>query len=114
MERAHDRLSDPEVVTREYATLERLAQRRIDRTAWLRGDGSPWLDALHAIAEVKPNRVLDAGCGSGEFAALIAAPEVGCVDLSPAAVASARSRGLPAARADLEHLPLADGRFDVV
>jgi SAM-dependent methyltransferase len=108
------RIDDPEVVAREYATLERLALRRIDRTAWLRSGSSPWLVALGAIARVKPKRVLDAGCGSGGFAALIAAPTVVGIDLSAAAVESARSRGLHAARADLEHLPFADGSFDCV
>src|SRR5439155_15103816 len=90
------------------------AQRRLDRTAEVRGEASPWLVALRAIAQVRPNRVLDAGCGSGEFAALIAAPTVVGVDLSPAAAHAARDRGLPSVVADLQRLPVHDGAFDVV
>lgn len=107
-------MDDPEVVAIEYATTERLAQRRLDRTAWLRGAAEPWLLALEAIAETRPRRVLDAGCGNADFAALIAAPEVVCVDSSPAAVAAARGRGLEALEAVIERLPFPDGDFDAV
>jgi hypothetical protein len=54
------KLSDRDVVAREYATTDRLAMRRLDRTAWLDGD-EPCLLALAAIAEVRPARVLDSG-----------------------------------------------------
>ncbi|HEX6702302.1 MAG TPA: class I SAM-dependent methyltransferase [Gaiellaceae bacterium] len=107
------RISDPSIVGREYATTERLAARRLDRTAWLRGE-EPWRVALQAIAEIHPKRVLDAGCGNGDFAALIAAPEVMCVDVSEGAVAKAREHGLRAEVADIERLPFADGSLDVV
>src|SRR5947209_17892440 len=86
-------LNDPEVVAREYATLDRFARRRLDRTAEVRGEDSPRLVALQAIADVTPTRVLDAGCGNAEFSVLIAAPAVICVDLSPAAARAARGRG---------------------
>jgi SAM-dependent methyltransferase len=62
---------------------------------------------------VRPTRVLDAGCGSGDFAALLTAPDVRCVDLSPAAVDAARARGLRAEVADIQNLPFPDGSFDV-
>jgi SAM-dependent methyltransferase len=104
---------DPGLVSREYATMERLRMRRLDRTGWLSGDDDPWLLALAAIAEKHPARVLDAGCGTGDFAALIAAPEVTCIDSSPAAVAATRARGLHALPADLQELPFADATFDV-
>jgi SAM-dependent methyltransferase len=107
------KLSDRDLVAREYATVDRLAMRRLDRTAWLSGEGDPWLLALAAIAEVRPTRVLDAGCGSGDFAALLTAPDVRCVDLSPAAVDAARARGLRAEVADIQNLPFPDGSFDV-
>ena len=107
------RLGDPELVAREYATVDRLALRRLDRTGWLSGQ-EPWTVALAAIAETGPSRVLDVGCGAGEFAALLTAPEVVCVDRSPAAVRAARARGLTARVADAEELPFADGSFDVV
>ena len=77
------RLNDPDLVAEEYATIDRLAMRRLDRTAWSGGGDDPWLVALAAIAEVRPTRVLDAGCGLGDFAALLTAPDVRCVDISP-------------------------------
>jgi SAM-dependent methyltransferase len=107
------KLSDRDLVAKEYATIDRLAMRRLDRTAWLGGENDPWLLALAAIAEVRPTRVLDAGCGAGDFAALLTAPDVRCVDLSPAAVDAARARGLRAAVADVQNLPFPDGSFDV-
>ena len=108
------KLSDRDLVAREYATVDRLALRRLDRTAWLGGQDDPWLLALAAIAEVRPTRILDAGCGSGDFGALLTAPDVRCVDLSPAAVDAARERGLRAEVADVQNLPFPDGSFDVV
>jgi SAM-dependent methyltransferase len=107
------RLADPRFVGREYATTEGLAMRRLDRTGWLRGE-EPWTVALAAVAEAHPTRVLDVGCGSGEFAALLTAPEVVCVDRSAAAVRAAQARGLSAQLADAEELPFAAGSFDVV
>jgi len=107
------KLSDRDLVAREYATVDRLAMRRLDRTAWLGGEDDPWLLALAAIAEVRPTRVLDAGCGSGDFASLLTAPDVRCVDLSPAAVDAAHAKGLNAEVADIQNLPFPDGSFDV-
>ena len=108
------RLSDSDLVAREYSTIDRLAMRRLDRTGWLRGADEPWVVALGAIAEQHPNRILEVGCGAGDFAALLTAPEVICVDISPAAVAAARSRGLVTHVADAQELPFADASFDVV
>jgi SAM-dependent methyltransferase len=107
------KLSDPDLVAREYAKVDRLVMRRLDRTAWLGGEHEPWMLALAAIAEVRPTHILDAGCGSGDFAALLTAPDVRCVDLSPAAVAAAQARGLRAQVADIQNLPFPDGSFDV-
>jgi SAM-dependent methyltransferase len=110
-----DQLNRPEYVAREYASLDRLAMRRLDRTGWLRFDE---LDEeqtlLAAVAEVRPRRVLDVGCGDGRLASLYGAAEVICVDSSEAAVAAARARGLDARLADAEQLPFADESFDVV
>ena len=107
------RQNDPALVAREYRTSERLEQRRTDRTGWLRGEEA-WDEALAAVAEVRPHRVLDAGCGAGDFARTIATPKVVGVDLSPAIVERARSRGVDARVADIQELPFADGEFDVV
>jgi hypothetical protein len=52
-------VNDPDVVAREYATLDRCAQRRLDRTGWLRDAGEPGHTVLAAVAQVRPRRVLD-------------------------------------------------------
>jgi SAM-dependent methyltransferase len=106
-------INDPRLVAEEYAKIDRLEARRSDRTGWLRGDEA-WQRALAEVAACRPEAVLDAGCGEGWFARLVAAPRVECVDLSPAAVAAARSHGLPARVGDIQHLPFDDGEFDVV
>jgi SAM-dependent methyltransferase len=106
-------MNDPALVTREYETSERLEARQMDRTAWIRGDEA-WEEALAAIAEARPQRVLDAGCGFGRFTRAIAAPVVVGVDSSPAMVARARSQGVDAREADIQQLPFEDGEFDVV
>ena len=78
--------------------------------------------ARHAIAdalELRPGmRLLDIGCGSGDFCALALArgAQVSGIDVAPAMVEIARER---AAGADLrvgamEHLPWEDGAFDAV
>ncbi len=109
------RLDDPDAVAREYASLGRLKMRRLDRTGWLRFDD---LDEeqtlLAALAEVRPRRVLDVGCGDGRLASLYAAEEVVCVDSSEASVAAAAARGLDARVADAQDLPFDDGSFDAV
>jgi SAM-dependent methyltransferase len=109
------RIDDPHVVAAEYGSLERLARRRLDATGWLRfGAADELMGVLRAIAEVRPRRVLDAGCGTAWLASAVAAPEVVCVDRSAAAVEAARARGLEARVADIEDLPFDDGAFDVV
>lgn len=107
-------MNDPAVVAREYASLDRLAWRRLDRTGWLREVGEPIDTLLAAIGEARPHRVLDAGCGDGGVAALLTAPDVICVDQSEAAVEAARARGLEVLQADIEKLPFEDAAFDVV
>jgi SAM-dependent methyltransferase len=106
-------LSETDLVAREYASLDRLAARRLDRTAWLKGFGVVEL-LLGAIAEAGPTRVLDAGSSAGEWAAVVAAPEVVCVDQSEAAVEAARARGLEAIQAGIDDLPFESESFDVV
>jgi SAM-dependent methyltransferase len=108
-------IDDAQIVNREYATLDRLAMRRLDRTGWLRFDDLAEEQTLiRAIAEVHPTRVLDVGCGEGRLASLYAAPEVVCVDGSAAAVEKAAELGLDAQLADARELPFPDGSFDVV
>jgi SAM-dependent methyltransferase len=109
------RLDDPAFLAREYGSLDRLAMRRVDRTGWLRFDD---LDEeqtlLNAVAEVRPQAVLDVGCGDGRLPSLYAAPRVVCLDGSPAAAAAARARGLEARVGDAQALPFEDATFDVV
>ena len=109
-------VSDPDLVRREYATLDRLRLRRCDVTGWLRFGAvdDEVTQMLSALREIRPRRVLDAGCGDGWIAASVVAPEVVCIDLSLAAVESARARGLDARVADVAELPFADGEFDAV
>jgi SAM-dependent methyltransferase len=108
-------IDDADIVIREYASLDRLAMRRLDRTGWLRFDDLAEEQTLiRAVAEVRPTRVLDVACGDGRLASLYAAPEVVCVDASPAAVEQAAERGLDAQLADARELPFPDGSFDVV
>jgi SAM-dependent methyltransferase len=106
------RASDPELLVREYSTSERLERRRTNVTAWLRGREA-WDVALAAVARARPHRVLDAGCGDGLFASLVAAPEVIGVDGSAAMVERARSRGVDARPGDIHELPFEDESFDV-
>jgi SAM-dependent methyltransferase len=108
-----NQINDPDFVAYEYASLDRLARRRLDRTGWLRGI-EPIATLLSAIGEAHPCRVLDAGSGGGDWAALLTAPEVVCIDTSPAAVEAARARGLEAIQANVEELPFDDATFDVV
>jgi ubiquinone/menaquinone biosynthesis C-methylase UbiE len=107
------RENDPVLVAREYATSARLEARRTNVTGWLRGDEA-WTAALAAVAEARPQRVLDAGCGDGLFASLIAAPVVIGVDNAPAMVARALERGVDARPGDIERLPFEHEAFDVV
>jgi SAM-dependent methyltransferase len=81
------------MLAREYATSERLERRRQNVTGWLRGKEA-WDEALTAIAEARPHRVLDAGCGDGLFTRVIAAPVVIGVD-NALAMVERRPRARP-------------------
>jgi malonyl-CoA O-methyltransferase len=72
-----------------------------------------------AMLELCPSlagrRVLDLACGSGRYAALAAqggAKEITALDFSTAMLA--HLNGASRVRADMMHLPFADGAFDVV
>ena len=70
------------------------------------------------LPDLKPQRILDGGCGTGYGASLLRqrwpdALVVGC-DLAPAMIRQARVRGIAPVCGDLERLPFADASFDLV
>jgi malonyl-CoA O-methyltransferase len=74
----------------------------------------------HAVLELLPPvaglTVLDAGCGTGRYARLLAergASDVLCVDLSPAML-HRLPRGTRSVRADLRALPIVSDSVDVI
>lgn len=106
-------LDDPEAVRRQYATESGLTAR-----ASLYGDTTgpfPGDVAFDAVAEVRPRRVLEVGCGTGWFAARIQrelGSEMIAVDQSQRMVALTRAEGVDARVADVQALPFDDGEFD--
>jgi SAM-dependent methyltransferase len=108
--------ADPALVRAEYATEERFMARRADRRGIFLGP-DPREHALLALLEVRPSRVLDAGCGTGDFTESVAA-KLGCdvvgIDLSQRMVELTRARGLEALVGDARELPFADSEFDAI
>jgi SAM-dependent methyltransferase len=110
------RIDDRERVKSEYATEDRFLARRL--VSWAELDGPNVEDeAIAAVREVSPRRVLDAGCGTGELARRLEL-ELGsglvALDLSPRMVELARARGLDARVGDLQALSCDDASFDCV
>jgi SAM-dependent methyltransferase len=110
------KLDNPVLVRWEYASEERLAKRNAVLRSLSQGP-SPEDAAYRAVAEAKPQRVLDIGCGLGElgeqFQQRLGA-HVSAIDVSPRMVELAKLRGLDAQVADAEHLPFNDDSFDCV
>ena len=107
------RQDDPELVRSEYADDTRLAARQ---SIWARRTGPKVFDvAFDAVLESAPRRVLEVGCGRGEFASRLQQHglEVVATDQSDHMVGLAAARGLDARIADVQDLPFADGEFDV-
>jgi SAM-dependent methyltransferase len=108
------RLNDPELVRRQYASEDGLAVRRESQLRFREGPDA-FDVAFDVVAEPKPRRVLEVGCGMGNFAERVAretSAEVVATDLSPRMVDLASERGLDARVADVQQLPFADGEFD--
>jgi len=87
------KLNDPDLVCRQYQTEAGLGVRR-DAVARFR-EGPDAVDAalLAAVAAPTPRRVLEVGCGMGQFAELLLAElavDLIAVDLSPRMVELAR------------------------
>jgi ubiquinone/menaquinone biosynthesis C-methylase UbiE len=108
------RLNDPELVQRQYATEAGLAVRRDSQLRYLEGMNA-FDVALEAVKRASPDRVLEVGCGMGEFAERVAR-ELGIAvvasDLSPRMVELTRGRGIDTRVADVQTLPFEDGEFD--
>jgi SAM-dependent methyltransferase len=108
------RPDDPAVVRREYADETGLRTRAAAFGGVL-GSRDARDVAFVAVAERFPRRVLEVGCGWGEFAERVArelAADVVAVDLSPRMVALTRARGVDARVGDVQRLPVAGGAFD--
>jgi SAM-dependent methyltransferase len=108
-------LSDPDIVRAEYASEGGLVARASVYQG-LAGTDARDL-ASGAVAEAHPARVLEVGCGWGEFTARIR-DELGAVvvavDISPRMVELARERGIDAQVGDVCAWPFAGGSFDCV
>ena len=108
------RLNDPELVQRQYATEDGLSTRRDAQLRFL--EGTNGFDvAVEAVVEARPRRLLEVGCGMGQFAAAVAErtdAEVVATDLSSRMVELASMCGVDARLADVQALPFAEGEFD--
>ncbi len=104
-------------VLRQYASEDNLQTRM---SVWHpTADGrEPTCEALDAVLAAAPTSVLEVGCGTGAFAARVAAAlpdaQLVAVDQSPRLVELTRSRGVKAHVGDLQDLHFADDSFDVV
>lgn len=108
------RLDDDDFVRGQYGTTARLEARI---SVWHPDAEGRWPQdvALAALAELKPARLLEVGCGTGAFAERCAS-ELGCavvaLDSSPEMVAATRRRGIEAIVGDVQRLPFPAAAFD--
>jgi SAM-dependent methyltransferase len=104
---------DEGLVRREYETDAGLAGRK---AFWERRGARGTLEtAFDEVLQFRPARVLEVGCGQGEFAERLAGRgvDVVAVDQSEHMVGLTRARGVDARVADVQDLPFADDEFDV-
>jgi SAM-dependent methyltransferase len=107
------KLDNPLLVRREYASEERLAKRNAVPRSLSQGRNLEDA-AFEAVAELKPARMVDIGCGLGEMAERVQrelGTHVRALDVSPRMVELAKARGLDAQIGDAEHLPFPDADF---
>lgn len=107
-------IDETEFVREQYATPDNLRARK---SAYINAEGDdPRQFAFEAIAAASPRRVLEVGGGEGELAERLVKElgvEVVGIDQSEAMVEVQRSKGIDARVGDVQHLPFADGEFDV-
>lgn len=110
-------MTDRDHVSRQYASEENLETRTSVWHPTLDGR-EPSCEALSAVTADSPGRVLDVGCGTGAFAARVAAAlpasDVVAVDQSARFVELTARRRLDARQADVADLPYDDDSFDAV
>jgi SAM-dependent methyltransferase len=108
-------LDDPALVRAEYASEAGL----VARASVYQGVAGPDAReaAFRAVAEVRPARVLEVGCGWGEFTARIrdeVTRDVRAIDISPRMVELARERGVAAEEGDVCAIAFPAHAFDCV
>ena len=107
-------VDEADFVRAQYASEDNLRARK---SAYVNAEGDdPREFAFEAIAETKPQKVLEVGGGEGELAERIRdelGAEVIGVDQSERMVELQRSKGIDARVGDIQKLPFADGEFDV-
>lgn len=107
------KIDDPEVVRREYANEDGL-RARASIYGGLAGPDAREV-AFEAVRAAAPRRVLEVGCGWGEFAARVQdelGADVVAIDLSPRMVELARERRVEAQVGDVQQLPFGNASFD--
>jgi SAM-dependent methyltransferase len=108
------RLDDPAFVREQYADEANLAARK---AAYATAEGPDAREVLfEAVAEGRPQRVLEVGGGEGELAERIVrelGAELVGVDQSPRMVEIQRGKGIDARAGDVQELPFGDEEFDL-
>ena len=108
-------MRDAAYVREQYASEKGL----VDRSSLYGKTTGPFAGdvAFEAVAEVRPRRLLEVGCGTGWFASRVTrelGTDVSAIDQSERMVELARAEGVDARVADVQELPFGDGVFDCV
>jgi SAM-dependent methyltransferase len=109
------RIDDPSAVREQYATEAGLTARKSIYTDVTGPDARELV--FQAVAETRPQSVLEVGCGEGELAERVAhelAADVVAIDQSERMVELSRARGVDARVGDIQELPFVGASFDVV
>jgi SAM-dependent methyltransferase len=109
------RIDDPLAVREQYATEAGLTARKSIYTDVTGPDARELV--FQAVAETRPQSVLEVGCGEGELAERVAhelAADVVAIDQSERMVELSRARGVDARVGDIQELPFVGASFDVV